>query len=120
MNKIELYNGDCLEVMKTLPDNSIDCIVTSPPYNKSFFCKQKKTNQIWGGFNINYASYNDNMPLEDYETWMVDFINICLDKIKYNGSVFFNHKPIRYNNQVYFPLNFIQKSNAKIYQEIIL
>ena len=33
--------------------------------------------------------------------------------------MFFNHKPIRHNNQVYFPLNFIQSSNAKIYQEII-
>lgn len=32
---IELYNGDCLEVMKTIPDNSIDCIVTDPPYNVS-------------------------------------------------------------------------------------
>lgn len=28
----KLYNGDCLEVMKTIPDNSIDCIVTDPPY----------------------------------------------------------------------------------------
>ncbi len=30
LNKI--YCGDCLEVMKTFPDNSIDCCVTSPPY----------------------------------------------------------------------------------------
>lgn len=30
INKILL--GDCLEVLKTLPDNSIDCCVTSPPY----------------------------------------------------------------------------------------
>jgi DNA modification methylase len=24
--------GDCLEVLKTLPDNSVDCVMTSPPY----------------------------------------------------------------------------------------
>lgn len=29
---IQLFNGDCLEVMKELPDNSIDLIVTDPPY----------------------------------------------------------------------------------------
>lgn len=29
---IELYLGDCIEVMKTLPDNCVDCVVTSPPY----------------------------------------------------------------------------------------
>jgi DNA modification methylase len=37
MDKIKLeidkiYQGDCLEVLKTLPDESIDCCVTSPPY----------------------------------------------------------------------------------------
>jgi len=29
---MKLYQGDCLEVMKTIPDNSIDCIITDPPY----------------------------------------------------------------------------------------
>lgn len=33
---MELYNDDCLKVMKTLPDKSVDCIVTSPPYWKGF------------------------------------------------------------------------------------
>lgn len=31
-NKLDLYNGDCLEIMKTLPDNSIDSVITDPPY----------------------------------------------------------------------------------------
>ena len=31
-NKIQLYNMDCLEFMKTLEDNSIDLILTDPPY----------------------------------------------------------------------------------------
>jgi len=29
---IDLYNGDCLEVMKSIRDNSIDAIITDPPY----------------------------------------------------------------------------------------
>jgi len=29
---IKLYKGDCLEVMKTIEDNSIDAIITDPPY----------------------------------------------------------------------------------------
>lgn len=32
-NRIDLYQGDCLDVLKTLEDNSIDLIVTSPPYS---------------------------------------------------------------------------------------
>lgn len=28
----KVYEGDCLDVMKTFPDKSIDCVITSPPY----------------------------------------------------------------------------------------
>lgn len=27
-----LFNGDCLDVIKTLPAASVDCIITDPPY----------------------------------------------------------------------------------------
>jgi site-specific DNA-methyltransferase (adenine-specific) len=30
-----LYQGDCLEVMASMPANSVDCIWTDPPYNLS-------------------------------------------------------------------------------------
>lgn len=33
---IDLHCGDCLEIMKQIPDGSVDCIVTSPPYWKGF------------------------------------------------------------------------------------
>lgn len=36
---IELHNGDCLEVMKGLADNSVDSIVTDPPYELGFMGK---------------------------------------------------------------------------------
>ncbi len=32
MSKIELIHGDCLELMKNIPDKSIDAIITDPPY----------------------------------------------------------------------------------------
>ena len=35
-----LLHGDCLEQMKTLPDNSVDAIVTDPPYGISFMAKK--------------------------------------------------------------------------------
>ena len=30
--QIDILNGDCLDMMATLPDESVDCCVTSPPY----------------------------------------------------------------------------------------
>ena len=40
MLNVDLRNGDCLEVLKTIPDNSIDSIVTDPPYGLSFMNKK--------------------------------------------------------------------------------
>ena len=35
MKNIELYCGDCLDVMKAIPDNSINLVLIDPPYNIS-------------------------------------------------------------------------------------
>jgi DNA modification methylase len=37
--KYELHHGDCREVMAQMPDNSVDAIVTDPPYGLSFMGK---------------------------------------------------------------------------------
>ena len=36
----QVIHGDCIDVMKTFPDNSIDCVVTDPPYGMSFMGKE--------------------------------------------------------------------------------
>ena len=40
IEKYELHHGDCLEVLKTLPADSVDAIVTDPPYGLSFMGKR--------------------------------------------------------------------------------
>ena len=30
--QVNLYKGDCLEVLKQIPDRSVDLVVTDPPY----------------------------------------------------------------------------------------
>lgn len=29
---VKLFQGDCLELMKNIPDNSVDLLLTDPPY----------------------------------------------------------------------------------------
>jgi len=115
-----IYNQDCLEWMKTQPDNSVDLILTSPPYNKKgLLGKVKEGNQIWNKFQINYSSYGDDMPEELYQEWMIKLLNEFHRIIKPNGSIFFNHKPRRFKNECYLPTDFILQSNVKLYQLII-
>ena len=42
----KLLHGDCREVLKDLPDNSIDAVVTDPPYELAFMGKK------WDGTGI--------------------------------------------------------------------
>ena len=59
MNKNQIYQGDSLELLKQLDDNSIDLGVTSPPYNKG----------LKGGpivKKVQYDSFEDNLPEDEY------------------------------------------------------
>ncbi|QGJ88633.1 DNA methylase [Mycobacterium phage Atcoo] len=38
-DEVTLYHGDCVEVLRTLPDNSVDAVVTDPPYGLEFMGK---------------------------------------------------------------------------------
>lgn len=121
INKI--YNQDCLEGMGFMDDGCVDCIVTSPPYNKTFFNGGKRTentgNSIWKGYTIDYDVCDDNMSIEEYESFISKVLNECYRLLKNGGSIFFNHKPIRYDNKVYHPMKLILNSGLDLYQELI-
>ena len=42
--KIQLHHGDCLEVMKHIPDKSVDMVLTDPPYGMKL--KPLKTSTV--------------------------------------------------------------------------
>ena len=107
---------DCMEYMATLPDNSVDIVVTSPPYNQ--------LHQTGGGFMANgkfadtcangYKSHSDDMAEGDYQAWMNAMLQECLRIAK--GLVWINHK-VRYRNKKgIHPLQFF---NAPFYSEVI-
>jgi site-specific DNA-methyltransferase (adenine-specific) len=54
-----LHAGDCIEVMKTLPDNSVDAVVTDPPYGIRFMGK------AWDGADIEKRFQNDGANDEE-------------------------------------------------------
>ncbi len=75
METNKIYEIDCIKgMMELLEPNSIDIIVTSPPYN----------------IGIDYSTHNDNMEFGDYLIWMNKFGKACRRVLKENGSLFFN------------------------------
>ena len=49
---VTLYHGDCIDVMRALPDNSVDAVVTDPPYGINFM------GRAWDGAAIAAAAVN--------------------------------------------------------------
>lgn len=93
----KILQGDCLEVMKTLPDESFDLIVTSPPYN----LKNSTGNGMKDGRGgkwknaalVNgYKDYDDCMPHDEYAEWQRDCLTEMMRLIPDDGAIFYNHK----------------------------
>ena len=102
----KIYCIDVLEGLKKLPDNSIDLIVTSPPYNKGYWATNRNPKN---GFHtksrrIDYGVFDDNMPPEEYEQWQRDILDECIRVLKPTGSIFYNHTDILSKNRCIHPL----------------
>ncbi len=93
--------GDCLELMRQLPDGSVDMVFTSPPYNLGEGMEDKGGLRIghnksaWSGGTLGrgYGDYKDNMPYALYKEWQGEILAECWRLLSDNGAIFYNHKP---------------------------
>ena len=81
-NNSKLYHGKSEDVITTLDDNSIDLIITSPPYNVDLGNNK---------FNKNpYDMYNDNKDHDAYIAWLKNIFWQVWPKLKDGGRVAIN------------------------------
>ncbi len=79
----DIYMGDSREELKNLPDNSVDLIVTSPPY-----ADQRRN--TYGGISP-----------DDYVQWFLPISEQLLRVLKPDGTLFISF-PIANQNEVHF------------------
>jgi site-specific DNA-methyltransferase (adenine-specific) len=109
MNRYQLLLGDCREVLKTLPDNSVDAIVTDPPYGLEFMGKEwdapwkskdvrqpddptfTKTDNAYGRSKVRYAmgsSYGSgNEAMVGFQEWYYEIAKEMLRVLKPGGHI---------------------------------
>jgi site-specific DNA-methyltransferase (adenine-specific) len=71
---LRFYRGDCLRVLRRLPEASIDAVVTSPPYN----------------LGVQYRTYVDTLPRSRYLRWTSRWIEAVARVLSADGSLFLN------------------------------
>lgn len=124
MEKNIIYNEDCLTTMSRLKENSIDLIITSPPYNKAGyegFIRKRHAKDSWSGRNIDYDNdaENDFMIEAEYQEQQIKVLNEMQRVLKPNGSIFYNHKVRVAQHKGSHPIEWILKSNLTFRQQII-
>ena len=76
--KNKIVCGDSLEVLKKLPDNCIDLVLTSPPYN----------------FGKSYNEYDDNSTNSEYFEKLFEILSETARVVKYGGRIIINIMPL--------------------------
>ena len=109
----KIYNMDCLEGLKQIDDESIDLIITSPPYNLG------KSHHTGNNHFKAYTEYDDNMPEDLYQKWQVEILNECYRVLKKDGSLWYNHKNRIRNGEQIEPYRWLYKTPFIIKQEIV-
>lgn len=72
MNNIKIIQGDCLEVLKQIPANTIDLIVADPPYN----------------LGKNYGNNHDLIGFEEYMHFSRKWLQLAHEKLKPTGTIY--------------------------------
>lgn len=93
---VQLYLGDCLEVMRTMPDKSVDAVITDPPYN------------------IGKAEWD---KIENYTEWCGGWITECQRLLKDNGSLYFFHNDIE---QLINIMSWIRENTSFVFKQFIV
>jgi site-specific DNA-methyltransferase (adenine-specific) len=98
----QIVEGDCLEVLKTLPDACVDLVIFDPPYNVG----------------IKYASgVNDNIPWRKYGVWLLRRVREA-SRLLVSGGQMYLHMATRAVGRVPLPRRFICVPWIKTFSQI--
>ena len=111
MNKI--ICDDTLSALQSMPNDTIDMGVTSPPYNK------QENKKGWLVKNVKYDTACDKLPENNYQAQQVKILDELYRIIKPGGSFFYNHKIRWERGELLHPMSWLSQTNWTIRQEIV-
>jgi site-specific DNA-methyltransferase (adenine-specific) len=83
-NDAIIFNGDCLEILSFLPENSIDMIFADPPYmlsNDGFTCQNGKM------VNVNKGKWDKSNGFDEDTIFHNEWISACRRILKPEGTI---------------------------------
>ena len=98
-----IYNEDCLTTMSHLPDNAVDVVITSPPYNMNLRIRNGRytSRQIVKELSTKYDGFDDNLPIEEYYEL---HRSILQEVLRTSKLVFYNISIVSGSKRAWFKL----------------
>lgn len=87
INKI--FNESCMDTMKRIPDDFVDVVITSPPYNMNLRIRKGEycSRQIVKEISTKYEDFPDNLPIDDYYKFHSEVLK---ELLRISNLVFYN------------------------------
>jgi site-specific DNA-methyltransferase (adenine-specific)/modification methylase len=100
---LKLLHGDCLEVMKTIPDASIDLTITSPPYNMRTRVRNGKytTREKSEHFSKKYEHFDDALPINEFYEFHSKVLN---ELLRVSKIVCYNFQIVTGSKEAFFKM----------------
>jgi site-specific DNA-methyltransferase (adenine-specific)/modification methylase len=85
----EIYNESCIETLKRMPDNFVNVVITSPPYNMNLRIRKGEycSRQIVKEISTKYVGFDDNLPIEEYNRFHTEVLR---ELLRVSNLVFYN------------------------------
>jgi len=106
-----IYNNDCLDILKSLPENSIDMIFADPPYmlsNDGLTCQNGKMTRV------NKGKWDKSKGFEEDTIFHNEWISSCRRVLKPEGTIWISGT----YHSIYQCGYILQKNNFHILNDI--
>jgi site-specific DNA-methyltransferase (adenine-specific) len=84
-----IFNESCIDTMKRIPDNFVDVVITSPPYNMNLRIRKGEycSRQIVKELSTKYEGFSDNLPIDEYNKFHTEVLR---ELLRISNLVFYN------------------------------
>ena len=98
-----IFNESCIDTMKRIPNDFVDVVITSPPYNMNLRIRNGEycSRQIVKEISTKYEDFSDNLPIEDFYEF---HSTVLKELLRISNLVFYNIQIVTGSKRAFFKM----------------
>lgn len=106
LNNFEIFNENCIDTLNRMEDDTVDLVITSPPYNMNLrirngkYCS-RQINPPTKEFTTKYKGFNNNLPIDEFYEF---HLNVLKELLRVSPIVFYNIQVVTGSKRAFFKI----------------